>query len=221
MKRIRITIDPTDLDARPLYRRLTEDERIERTLIVNWNVSDPPTGFLFRIRGDYEMLGADLDESPHVDDYKILPLTERECYCFVLGEATPGSRALFENFTQGSLLTVPPVLLNRGGTSTFTLVGTQADIQTAVESVPDPVDVTVEEVGGDDVAANSVVGALSPRQREAVEAALGIDYYTVPRKATIEDVADELDCATATAAEHLRKAESKVMSALFGEVPHQ
>lgn len=218
MKRVRITIDPTDLELRPLYHSLTDGERIERTHIVNWNVSDPPTGFLFRIRGAYETLEADLEGSPHVEDYEILPLTDRECYCFVKGEATPGSRALFENFTRGSLLTVPPVSLNRDGTSTFTLVGTQDDIQTAVDGIPEPVGVTVEEVGGERVATDSVVGALSPRQREAVEAALAIGYYTVPRGATIEDVADELDCATATAAEHLRKAESKVISSLFGPV---
>ena len=215
MKRIRLTIDPTALDARPLYRRLTEDERIERAAIVNWNVSEPPTGFLFRIRGDYEFLDDELTDSPHVEEFETLPVTDRVCHCFVLGEATAGSRALFENFTRGSLLTVPPVTLNSDGTSTFTLVGTQDDIQTAVERVPDPVDVTVEEVGGSDVAADSVVGSLSPRQRAAVEAARAIDYYAVPREATIEDVAGELDCATATAAEHLRKAEAKITAALF------
>ena len=219
MKRVRITIDPTDLPLRPLYHRLTGGDRIERTHIVNWNVAEPPTGFLFRIRGEYETLEPTLEESPHVADWELLALTERECYCFVAGEATPGSRALFENFTRGSLLTVPPVSLNRDGTSTFTLVGTEADIQAAVEGVPDLVDVTVEAVGGERVATDSVVGALSPRQREAMEAALEIGYYDVPRSGAIEDVAIELGCATATAAEHLRKAESTVISSLFGRAP--
>lgn len=128
MRRVRLTIDPTDLPLRPLYHRLTAGEGIERTHIVNWNVAESPTGFLFRIRGDYDALATDLEESPHVSGYELLPLTDRECYCFVSGEATPGSRALFENFTQGSLLTVPPVSLNGDGTSTFTLVGPEADI---------------------------------------------------------------------------------------------
>jgi hypothetical protein len=216
MKRVRITIDPTDLQLRPLYHHLTGDDRIERTDIVNWNVSDPPAGFLFRIWGAYETLEGDLDGSPHVDDYEILPLTDRECYCFLKGEATPGSRALFENFTRGSLLTVPPVSLNPNGTSTFTLIGTQTDIQTAVERIPDPVGVTVDEVGGERVATDSVITSLSPRQREAIETALTIGYYDVPRGATVEGVADELECAPTTAAEHLQKAESKLITALFG-----
>jgi hypothetical protein len=113
MKRVRITIDPTELELRPLYHHLTDGDRIERTDIVNWNVSDPPTGFLFQVRGAYETLEVDLAESSYVDDFEILPLSDRECYCFMKGRATPESRALFENFTRGSLLTVPPVSLNR------------------------------------------------------------------------------------------------------------
>lgn len=76
--------------------------------------------------------------------------------------------------------------------------------------------VTVEEVGGNRVATDSVVDALSLRQREAIEAALAIGYYDVPREATLEDVAGEIESARATAAEHLRKAESNLVSALFG-----
>nr|WP_284011073.1 helix-turn-helix domain-containing protein [Halomicroarcula sp. YJ-61-S] len=37
----------------------------------------------------------------------------------------------------------------------------------------------------------------------------------MPRTATHEAVADALDCAPSTAAEHLRKAESRVLHALF------
>lgn len=222
MKRVRITIDPTDLDLRPLFHQLTQNEQIERTHIVNWNVSEPPTGFLFRIRGSYETLSDELEASPNVTDYELLPITDAECYCFVEGAATAGSRALFENFTRGSLMTIPPVSLNSDGTSTFTLIGTQTDIQRAVEAVPDPVSVTVEEVGGDQVATDSVIGALSPRQRDAMEIAILCGYYEIPREATLDDIAEELDCATATAAEHLRKAESIIVSSLFSDhVPLQ
>jgi predicted DNA binding protein len=50
-------------------------------------------------------------------------------------------------------------------------------------------------------------------QREALAAAAALGYYDQPRGATSEDVADELDCATATAAEHLRKAEATLVDA--------
>ncbi len=62
---------------------------------------------------------------------------------------------------------------------------------------------------------DTVVRTLSARQREAARVALAVGYFDTPRGATIEDVANELDCATSTAAEHLQKAESRVFSMLF------
>lgn len=216
MKRIRITLDPAGDYAPPLYERLAGGApSLEQVRIVNWNVATPPTAFLLWIRGDYRQFEDELDSSRNVDEYELLPITDRECHCFLEGAVTDAARLLFENFTRGSLITVPPIECNDDGTNTFSLIGRDADIQAAVEGVPDGVGVTVEAVGGETVAPESAVGRLSPRQREAVEAALEVGYYEIPRDATTEVVARELECATATAAEHLRKAESKLIRALF------
>lgn len=48
-----------------------------------------------------------------------------------------------------------------------------------------------------------------------IQAALSLGYYEVPRTASHEDVAEELDCAPSTAAEHLRKAEATVIETVF------
>ncbi|ELY88435.1 helix-turn-helix domain-containing protein [Natrinema altunense] len=216
MKRVRITLRPQGDYAPPIYERLAGGTRyLERAAIVNWNVSAPPTAFLFRLEGEYERFDRVLDESEMVSDYELLPITDRECYCFFEGTVSPAARSLFETFTNGSLMTVPPIECNADGSTTYTIIGTEAEVQAAVDGVPDAVGVTVEAVGGTRVAADSVVGRLSPRQRDAVETALELGYYDVPRKATSEDVAEELGCATATAAEHLQKAESAVMESLF------
>lgn len=218
MKRVRITIDLREPDLPPTFERTTVgdvDGDFEHLEIVNWNVSNPPTGFLVRLRGDARRFESVLREDPHVRDFELLPITDSECYGFVESEGTTAARGLFENFTRGSLMTVPPVTWNSDGTSSFTLVGAEADIQAAVDGVPDAVDVTVEAVGGTDVTAEGVVDRLSPRQREAVEIALALGYYDVPREATSEAVARELGCAPSTAAEHLQKAEATVLSALL------
>ncbi len=216
MKRVRITMDPGDLPLPPIYERMTRgSDALAEVHIVNWNVSQPPTGFLLWFRGDYEAFEADLADDDAIEESALLPRTDEECYCFLSGEVGPASRALFENFTRGTLLTVPPVVCHDDGSSTFTLVGTEADIQAAIDGVPPGVDVTVERIGGERVTPDSAVGQLSARQREAVEAAIAVGYYAVPREGTVEDVAAELDCATATAAEHLRKAEATVFRALL------
>ena len=216
MKRVRITLQPRGAYAPPIYERLAGGANsLERAQIVNWNVASPPTGFLFRLEGEYRRFERERADSPMVSDYEILPVTDRDCYCFLEGDVSAAARSLFENFTRGSLMTIPPIECNDDGTNTFAIVGTEADIQAAVDGVPDGVGVTVERVGGKCVAADSVVGRLSARQREAVEIALELGYYDVPREATTEDVGDELGCATSTAAEHLQKAEIRVMSSLL------
>lgn len=216
MKRIRITLRPEGDYAPPIYEHLAGGASyLERAQIVNWNVSSPPTAFLFRLEGAYRRFERVLEESGMVSDYELLPITDRECYCFFEGAVSPAARSLFEIFTRGSLLTVPPIECNEDGSTTYTIIGTEAEVQAAVDSVPDAVGVTIEAVGGERVAPDSVIGRLAPRQREAVETALELGYYDVPRDATSEDVAEALGCATATAAEHLQKAESTVMASLF------
>ncbi|QLK25303.1 helix-turn-helix domain-containing protein [Natrinema zhouii] len=218
MRRVRITLRPQGTYAPPIYERLAGGaDYLERARIVNWNVSSPPTGFLFRLEGDYRRFERELADSPMVADYEVLPITDRACYCFLEGAVSSAARSLFENFTRGSLMTVPPIECNDDGTNTFAIVGTERDIQAAVDGVPDEVGVTLERVGGKRVAADSVVGRLSDRQRDAVETALELGYYDVPREATGADVAAELGCATATAAEHLQKAKSTVFASLFRE----
>ena len=53
--------------------------------------------------------------------------------------------------------------------------------------------------------------ALSDRQAEAATAAVDCGYYGTPRERSVADVADRLDCAPGTAAEHLRKAEATLV----------
>lgn len=218
MKRVRITLDPHGIPLPPIYERMTRgSEALSEVRIVNWNVAEPPVGFLLWFRGDYETFESALAGDDAVTDFDVLPLSETECYCFLSGETGPASRALFENFTRGSMLTVPPILCHDDGSSTFTLVGTEGDIQAAVDGVPEGVDVTVRSVGGERVTPDSVVDRLSARQREAIETGLDLGYYDRPREATTEDVAEQLGCATATAVEHLRKAESTVLRALLAD----
>ena len=55
---------------------------------------------------------------------------------------------------------------------------------------------------------------LTPRQREALGAAIRAGYYGHDKAAGIEDIADELGIGTTTAWEHLARAEGKVMADL-------
>ncbi len=218
MKRVRITLSPPNAYLPPVYRLLTQQATyLSEVYIVNWNVTEPPVGFLLLVRGAYERLGDELETAENVRDFELFPNGDEEAYCFLAADGITAGRALFENFTREDILTVPPIECHDDGSSTFTLVGTDAAIQAAVEGVPEGVTVTIDAVGTGRVAANDPSRSLSPRQRETVQAALRVGYYDVPREATTADVADEIGCATATASEHLRRAERRVLSSLFGE----
>jgi hypothetical protein len=215
MQRVRITVDPGEADLPLTFERATSDGTFGRVEVVNWNVATTPAAFLLHGRGDPARFGTLLEEDPAVERYELLPVTEGEWYCFVTGAGTRDARRLWEQFGSGSLMTIPPAVWNLDGSYTFTLVGTRADVQSAVDTVPDTASVTVEAVGGTDVAEGSLLDRLSERQRTALETAVDCGYYDVPRRATTADVARRLGCATSTAAEHLRKAESTVVRGLL------
>jgi len=220
VKRVRITLDPDEAAQPPVYERLTGGNALESVRILNWNVANPPATFLLRLTGDYESFGATLEGDETVEDYELFPVGDGTCHCYLVGRVGPAARALFENFTRGSLLTVPPIECHDDGRSTYTIVGTAEDVQAAVDGLPPGSSVTVEQVGGTRVTPDDALGRLSGRQREALATAVALGYYDTDRSATCETVAAEMGCATPTAAEHLRKAEAMlVRSALedFGD----
>ena len=109
---------------------------------------------------------------------------------------------------------MPPVVFNPDGTTDLTLVGTPVDVDAAVSGLPDGLRATVRSVGPYRRRAAADDARLTDRQRAAVAAAVDCRYYDSPRAGTVGDVADALAVAPGTAAEHLRKAEARVMARL-------
>lgn len=216
MKRVRITIAPPEQYLPPLYRKLTVDAKdLSRVEIVNWNVANPPASFLLRLEGDYESLASAITGRDDVRDSAVITIDETAAYCFLAGDGVTAARELFEHFTRAELLTVPPVRCHADGSSTFGLIGTDESITLAVEEIPSEVKTTIEAVGTGPLDRTDIRTALTPRQREAVRAAIRLGYYETPRRASIDQIAIELDVSPATASEHLRKAECRLLTAVF------
>jgi len=57
-------------------------------------------------------------------------------------------------------------------------------------------------------------GALTDRQQEVLETAVGLGYYEVPREATHEEIAAELDCSASAVGQHLQRIEERLVSAV-------
>jgi hypothetical protein len=170
---------------------------------------------VFRVRGDPAPFRAKLDSREATVEYSLTDAEDGVFYCCVRDRVTDADRNYISAFARGTLVVVPPVVFNPDGTTDLTLVGTPADVDAAVEELPDGIRATVRSVGPYRRRAGPTTPRLTDRQREAVAAAVDCGYYDSPRAGTVEEVAATLGVAPGTAAEHLRKAEATVMGRLI------
>ena len=215
--RVRITADGREAEIHPMYDLWANASFVERATALQWNFTGDALGILHYAVGDADAFESAVEEIPEVLDYELARAGENAFYVYVRDATTDELGDLFGPITRGGLVVIPPVRYHEDGTVTFSLFGPDAEIQAAFETVADPVDVTIEEISGLETTAVAAETRLSDRQREALEAAVELGYYEIPREAGHEDVAAALDCAPSTAAEHLRKAESKLVSAIRWE----
>jgi DNA-binding CsgD family transcriptional regulator len=213
--RVRLTAHGRERDVHPMYGVLTKAQFVERATALQWNYTGDALGILHYVVGDPEALEAAMQEIPEVVGYELAPVTDRSCYVYVRDATTGPLRDLFAPVTTGGILVVPPVEYQPDGTVAFSMFGPDEELQEAVTSVPDPVEVTIEAVGGLADTTVTVEAALTDRQREIVKTAVAMGYYDVPRTTSQEEIASELDAAPSTIAEHLRKAESRMIRTRF------
>lgn len=62
------------------------------------------------------------------------------------------------------------------------------------------------------------LNALTDKQRETVVLGLEMGYYSMPRKSTIGDIADRLDVSESAISQRLRRAECRLVHAIFDEM---
>ncbi len=217
MKYVRLTLDANGREAEihPMYDLLVNASYIDRATAMHWNYSGTELGIMHYIDGDPEAFSRDIDEIPEVIDYELTIGSERSFYAYVRDATNESLRAVFDQFDRGSVVSLPPIEYRADGTLAYSIVGPADAVSRAIEGIPEPIAVTVEEVGGLAAAPGVLEATLSDRQQEAIEAAVELGYYEIPREAGHEDVARAIGCAPSTAAEHLQKAESKLLRSVL------
>jgi predicted DNA binding protein len=183
--------------------------------------ADEPQALLFHVEGSdptREAYAAALRDTDSVADFE-LDRRDDVLYAYVLEARSPFDTRLAATFSRLRLVTVPPVEFVADRTIRLTVVGGASAVQSAVEALPAAIEAEVRRIGGFDgsVVDSSPAAALTTRQREAVAAAVDAGYYGATREGSVAAVAETLGCSTGTAAEHLRKAEARVMRAVVGE----
>ena len=213
--RARLTAGGDEGEIHPMYDLWANAEFIERSTALQWNFTGDALGILHYAVGDADAFEAALEAIPEVLGYDIVRAAEDRFYVYIRDATTDGLNNLFAPITRSGLVVIPPIRYHEDGTVTVSLFGPDAEIQAAVDHIHGPVDVSIEAINGLESMAPTVEPRLSERQRAAMKAGAELGYYEIPRTASHEDVAAAIDCAPSTAAEHLRKAEAKLVDSVF------
>ena len=125
---------------------------------------------------------------------------------------------LISGFTEHQLLVICPINFARNNGISLTVIGATEYVQAAFSNLPSKIGQAIEvhQITEQMPAIGNKRSDLTDRQREVLDTAVKLGYYSVPRRATAGDVADIVGCAPSTTSEHLRKIESRIVADLAG-----
>ncbi len=215
MKYLRCRLRFAEGSIHPVHRAIVDHEDLSRDYLCHWNTTgEDSEAFVYFVEGDRSTYEAVLDDTPLITDYEVAPVGSDRFYAYVRQENRQVDDDLLAAVARAGAVVVPPVEFAGDGSATLTVLGDADALQGVADALPEVVEFDVQRIGeyaGDPATFDP---DLTDRQREAVRAAVEEGYYATPRTGAVADVADRLGCAPATAAEHLRKAETGVMRAL-------
>ncbi|MDJ1432244.1 helix-turn-helix domain-containing protein [Halostagnicola sp. A-GB9-2] len=214
MKTVRLILRHDAETIHPMHRFVAEHDAFDSYRMVHGNFSgEEERSFIFHVVGDATVYERALEEFGGTVSYDLTETSERSFSVYVRDAPEEVGQELLAAFTRGTLVALPPVEYCDDWTIRFSVVGESEDLRRALETVPDGIDATVQRIGEYE-RPDSAPMSLTERQREALRVARAKGYYAIPREASVEDVAEELGVTPGTAAEHLQKAESRVIRGL-------
>ncbi|MDJ1432319.1 helix-turn-helix domain-containing protein [Halostagnicola sp. A-GB9-2] len=218
MKYVRLTLDAGGRadEIHPMYDLLVDETVVDRATAMHWNITDEELGIMHFVEGDANQFIAALERIPEVRAYEIARAGDGKFYVYVRDEMSEPLCDLFSELTRSPVVVIPPVTYeSESGTVSYAAFGPAGEVQTAIDRIPEPIEVTVSEIGGLSAVPGIHEPRLSPRQREALTVGLSHGYYEIPREASHVDVARAMGCAPSTAAEHLRKGEANLLRSVL------
>ncbi|WP_267641332.1 helix-turn-helix domain-containing protein [Haloarchaeobius amylolyticus] len=213
MRYLHVRLASDEALLHPLVPTLTDPEVFRAAQMVDWAPSfDPPRAtVLLYLDGDLDHFETVLQETDIVLESDVTRFGDGRGYAYVHSEPHPIEWELFAAGAMEGLIPVFPIEYNHDGSLEARLVGPPARLQDAMAALPEAVDATIERVGEYDLGRPPIPPSLPPRQQAALDVALDLGYYDVPRRATRDEVAERLGCAPSTASEHLQKAEGAIV----------
>jgi predicted DNA binding protein len=193
-------------------------EAVTRDALMNlgWH-SDGSYTLLYRLTvTEFDPLERAIEANEEIRQYELIVEDETNVYAFLHVSEHEILSELLAITEENALLLEPPFRFTDQGVR-VTVAGEQASLQNAFDEVTDRIAVDVEWMGGYSPDQTDTLGRLTDRQHEALSTAHELGYYETPREVSFEEVATALDCASSTANELLRRAESKIIDSVLAE----
>jgi predicted DNA binding protein len=239
MKFLELSLGPTSLVFHPVDQCLATQDNISRNALLHINARLDGTYIaLYQLTGDCDVVEETFASRDDVLDWEIVSIdsdgTDNNhsgndnngdsdgdsdgdgdgIHAFVSLEVSPSVGQLVDLANEHALIIDTPIIFENDNMC-VTLVGTDTGLRNILQSMPDDIDFFVRDAGEYDPDSSDLLSPLTDRQLEVFETAVEQGYYDVPRRATHQDLAGTLGCAPSTVDEHLRKAESSVVTHLF------
>lgn len=220
MRYFDLVLIPEQDGVHPVDAELATTSGVEREALLHIDSFGDGTGvLLYRLHGNRDAAVDTVARSEAVISYDVLDVEEEDTFHLYVhvhpGEPAGTLMALCYRFAL--IIDTPIEFTDRGGVL-VTIVGTHDMLREALKAIPDEMQISIQQVGQYSPGSRDMLSMLTERQREVFETAVEMGYYEIPRRINQGELADALDCAPSTVDEHLRKAESRMLSALLRSV---
>lgn len=195
--------------AHPIQRAMTTDGAVTRADLLIWGPTADVTTLSWFDAGPSAV--ATVLDAVESTTGRHLVGADDGTYAFVRQSEYELPDSVLAAVAQSRVVFVPPVRFEADGRVRYDAVGESAALATFHAEIDDLFETAIRRVRDFRGWPNS--SPVTDRQREALEAAVAVGYYEVPRSGSVEEVAAELDCARSTAGELLRRAEATVLTA--------
>ncbi|QLD87337.1 helix-turn-helix domain-containing protein [Natronomonas halophila] len=212
MRYVKVSLIPTEGDIDPVSGEIQQEPSLTREAILHINrLNDGTVVLLTQLRGDNDALLEILEDHPAVISYNVSSVRDG-LQAYIHAEPTRIASGLLSLTQQHEFVLDTPIEYGPEGGFRVALIGQEETVRRAIEDVPEGIRVELEQLSDYDPELRELSSLLTDRQREILNTAADLGYYEVPRRATHQDIADELDLSTTTVGEHLRKIEARMLS---------
>jgi len=214
MRYAELELSPGETGFHPADRALVESSRVERVGIDHFNQLDDGTiVFLYHLRGDVDRARAILEAHSDILTHSISG-DETELHAYIHIDPNETVTTVFRLPQEHSLVVDTPIVCLPDGGIRVSVLATEETLAEALAAIPPGIDVELETLREYRPDRRRLLSSLTGRQQEVLRTATELGYYDVPRKATYEDIGEELGLSPVTVGEHLRKIEAAVLPAL-------